>query len=51
MIHSARPTASPVMNLVFNYMNLVLLDFEKWGHTYVLTDGQHVKTMITTSRD
>ena len=31
MIHSARPTVSPVVNIVFTCY--VLLDFEKWGRT------------------
>ena len=31
MIHSARPTVSPVANIVFAFF--VLLDFEKWRRT------------------
>ena len=44
MIHSVRPTVSPVANIVFT-----LLDFEKWGRT----DGRTTcaKTMIPTGRD
>ena len=43
MIHSARPTVSPVANIVF--CCFVLLDFEKWGRTTC------AKTMIPTDRD
>ena len=32
MIHLARPTLSPVANIVFS-LCFVLLDFEKWGRT------------------
>ena len=46
MIHSARPTVSPVANIVFVWY---LFCFEKWGRTYVRTIC--AKTMITTDRD
>ena len=42
MIHSARPTVSPVANIVFA---LNLFCFEKWGRTTC------AKTVITTGRD
>ena len=41
MIHSARPTALPVANIVF--CCFVLLDFEK----ILRTDGQHVRKQLT----
>ena len=50
MIHSARPTVSPVVNIVFS-LCFVLLDFEKWGLTDGLTDrrtdGQHVRKQLS----
>ena len=33
MILSARPTVSPVVNIVFAWNLFCLLDFEKWGQT------------------
>ena len=44
MIHSARPTVSPVAKHCF-----VLLGFEKWGLTDIRTTC--AKTMIPTGRD
>ena len=49
MIHSARPTVSLVVNIVFDWNLLVLRYFLKWGRT----DGRTeicAKTMITTGR-
>ena len=40
MIHLARPTVSPVVNIVFAWN---LLRFEKWGRTDGRTDGRHVQ--------
>ena len=36
MIHSARPTVSPVVNIAYATLEIcfVLLDFVKWGRTY-----------------
>ena len=47
MIHLARPTVSPVVNIVFAWN---LFFFEKWGWTEGLTTTR-TKTMITTSPD
>ena len=51
MIHSARPTVSPVVNIVlaWSLFCFVLLDLEKWGRTYGRTTC--AQTMITTRRD
>ena len=40
MIHSSRPTVSPVVNIVFAWN---LFCFEKWGQTYRRTNGRHVQ--------
>ena len=40
MIHSARPTVSPVANIVFA---LHLFCFEEWGRTDRRTNGRHVQ--------
>ena len=41
MIHSAKPTVSPVANIVFCLF--CLLDFKKWGRTDGRTNGRHVQ--------
>ena len=38
MIHSAIPTVSPVLTVFSLEICFVLLDFDKWGLTYVRTD-------------
>ena len=45
MIYTTRPTASPVVNIVFPW-NFVLLDFKKWGRTDNMCEN-----MITTGCD
>ena len=48
MIHSARPTVSPVVIIVLKF---VLLDIEEWGRTDGRTDrqtdGQHVQKQLS----
>ena len=54
MIHSARSTILPIVNIVFRWN---LFCFEKWGRTDRRTNGSTngrstcAKTMITTGRD
>ena len=43
MIHSARPTVSPVANIVFA---LNLFCFEKWGRTDGRTSVRHVQKQL-----
>ena len=39
MIHAARPTVSPVVNIVLLEICFVFLDFEQWGRTDGRTDN------------
>ena len=41
MIHSARPTVSPVVNIAFTWKLFCFLDIEKWGRTDNMCENNH----------